>query len=347
MTSAPQNDTRLPVHVITGFLGSGKTTLLRDILKDPAFENTAVLINEFGEVGLDHLIAREVSEDVLLLDSGCLCCSAGDDLGSSLLDLLDLRRAGEADFERIVIETSGLADPGPIARLVMTDPGTGRHFRMGNVVTVIDGVNGDVTVQTYAEAQHQIAMSDAVLLSKEDLVPQDRLTRLGNAALGLNPVARLIDRAGLRDILLGAADGPQTAPQPDTAGTTSGHSHDHAHAHDHAHTPGMTSFVVAIKEPVDLQRFIRWLELLLKARGDTILRVKGLLAVSGETRPRVLQAVQTMVYPLDALNAWPDGSDGQTQIVVIGRHISAAPIERSLKRHVTGHATRRTRFQPA
>jgi len=333
MTSLAQKDTRLPVHVITGFLGSGKTSLLRDILKDPAFEDTAVLINEFGEVGLDHLIAREVSEDVLLLDSGCLCCSAGDDLGSSLLDLLDLRRAGEADFERIIIETSGLADPGPIVRLVMTDPSIGRHFRMGNVVTVIDGVNGDATLKHYAEAQQQIAMSDVVLLTKEDLVPQDRLTALGNAALTLNPVSTRIDRVGLRDILLGATVRPQQSTQPNIGCTASDHLH--SQEHTHMHTQGMTSFVVTIEEPVNLQRFIRWLELLLKARGDTILRVKGLLAVKGETRPRVLQAVQTMVYPLDALKAWPNGSGMQTQIVFIGRYISASAIERSLKQYVT------------
>lgn len=317
-------DSRLPVHIITGFLGSGKTTLLRDLLQAPELENTAVLINEFGEVGLDHLIAREVSEDVLLLDAGCLCCSAGDDLGATLQDLLDLRRAGEADFERVVIETSGLADPGPIVTLVMTDPGIGRHFRMGQIVATVDGINGGETLQSYAEAQHQIGLSDAILITKEDLIPPERLAALEGLAKTINPMAFLIDRSGLRDVLTGTGPTQRQLPGAET--------HHHRAASDHAHTAGITSFVVTTADPVDPDRFIHWLELLLKARGKSILRVKGLLAVAGETRPRVLQAVQTIVYPLDSLESWPD-ADHRTRLVFIGKDITASAIETSLRQH--------------
>ncbi len=311
----------LPVHIITGFLGCGKTTLLRDLLQTSEFANTAVLINEFGEVGLDHLIAREVSEDVLLLDSGCLCCSAGDDLGSTLLELLDLRRAGEAEFERVVIETSGLADPGPIVTLVMTDPGIGLHFRMGKVVAAVDGINGAETLQTYGEAQHQVGLSDAVILTKEDLIPSERIAALKGIVTTMNPMVSLIDRPGLQAFLTEGGPAQRQLPPGD-----------HHHAQDHKHTAGITSFVVTTADPVDLDRFIRWLELLLKARGKSILRVKGLLAVTGESRPRVLQAVQTIVYPLEKLESWPD-ADCRTQLTFIGKDITGSAIETSLREH--------------
>ncbi len=323
MNAANHPGSLLPVNIITGFLGSGKTTLLRYLLEDPDFENTAVLINEFGEVGLDHLIAREVSEDVLLLDSGCLCCSAGEDLGSTLLELLDLRRSGEAEFDRVVIETSGLADPGPIVRLLMTDPGLGRHFRMGQVVAAVDGINGAETIGAYPEAQQQIGMSDAVLITKVDLIPEERLAALQGVVRTMNPMVELIDRSGLKTFFSG------TVPSDRRPTVTDAHDHHH---HDHAHTADVISFVVTIAEDVNLKRFIRWLELLLTARGKSILRVKGLLAVAGEERPRVVQAVQTIVFPLDSLGCWPD-ADRRTRLVFIGKDITAAAIERSLRKH--------------
>lgn len=331
MSDDDRPNRRLPVHIITGFLGSGKTTLLRDLLQKPEFANTAVLINEFGEVGLDHLIAREVSEDVLLLDSGCLCCTAGDDLGATLLDLLDLRRAGEAEFDRVVIETSGLADPGPIVTLVMTDPGIGRHFRMGQLIAAVDGVNGAETLQLYAEAQHQIGLSDAVIITKDDLIPSERLAALAHIVRAMNPTASLIDRPGLEDVLAGAGLTPRRLPATDAH-----HDHD---AHAHAHTAGITSFVVTTGDTIDLDRFIRWLELLLRARGKSILRVKGLVAVAGETRPRVVQAVQTIVYPLDSLERWPD-ADRRTKLVFIGKDITASAIEKSFREHAISHRPR-------
>lgn len=327
---------RIPVHIITGFLGSGKTTLLRRLLSEPGFADTAVLINEFGEVGLDHLIAREVSEDVLLLDSGCLCCSAGEDLASTLFDLLDLRQAGEAAFDRVVIETSGLADPGPMVELIMANGAISSRFRMGRVITAVDGINGGETIEKYREAQQQLGLSDAAIITKEDIVPLDHLTALRARIAGHNEIVKFIVREDVCPYLSSNADRSFHNSHTHHAHEHHGHAQPHSHHHHHeSHTQGVSSFVVRPKGDIDIERFVRWLELLLQARGKSILRVKGLLKVAGEDRPRVLQAVQTMVYPLTSLDRWPDDQH-ETTIVFIGSDISRSAIERSLCEHGIG-----------
>ncbi|MAN78028.1 MAG: GTP-binding protein [Rhizobiales bacterium] len=319
-------DTPIPVYVLTGFLGSGKTTLLAKLLARPEFADTAVLINEFGEVGLDHLIAREVSEDVVLLDSGCLCCSAGDDLASTLLELYHLRHQADAPaFNRVVIETSGLADPGPVLTLVMTDRRLNTIFEAGPVLTVIDAINGAENITRFPEAEHQLGLADTVVISKTDLVPPDLVTMLEQQIKAINAHAVLVDSETTRDPFR-YFDGPRALPD-----TPVPHGHDEHPHHDHSGDIG--SFVVQIEDDVDWPRFVTWLELLLSARGKSILRVKGLLAVHGEHRPLVLQAVQTMVYPPQFLPRWP-ADVRASQIVFIARDLTAAAIETSLRKHV-------------
>lgn len=331
MTTAGRAGGQIPVHILTGFLGSGKTTLLRRLLEDEDFKDTAVLINEFGEAGLDHLIAREVSEDVLLLDSGCLCCSVGDDLASTFLDLLDMRREGEAEFERVVIETSGLADPGPIIQLVMTDARIRKHFRMGRVIAAVDGINGSETLERYLEAQHQIGLADAVIVTKQDIVPSDRVESIWRQVSALNGALTLIERDEISEILIEekAEETPALRPATHLHHETGNH-------HVHGHSEGVASFVVSLPERIDRTRFVHWLQLLLQARGKSILRVKGLLSLDNEERPYVLQAVQTIVFPLTHLEHWPEG-EPRAQLVFICKEITKAAIERSLREHVIGH----------
>lgn len=321
-----QSPDLIPVYVLTGFLGSGKTTLLGRLLARPEFADTAVLINEFGEVGLDHLIAREVTEDVVLLDSGCLCCSAGDDLASTLLELYHLRqRGGGPAFTRVVIETSGLADPAPVLQLIMTDRRLNTIFEAGPVLAVVDAINGAENIARFAEARHQLGMADTVVISKADLAPPDLVTVLERQIKSINSQAVIVDTEATPDPF-GFSDRKRDRPHATHTHNHSGHPH-------HEHSADIGSFVVEFDTDVDWPRFVKWLELLLLARGKSILRVKGLLALSGEDRPIVLQAVQTMVYPPQFLPRWPDDIR-RSQIVFIARDLSTEAIETSLAKHV-------------
>lgn len=191
--AAPMVDGRVPIHVLTGFLGSGKTTLLRHLLADPGLADTAVVINEFGEVGLDHLLVREVAEDVVLLSSGCLCCSVRDDLVSTLAELNGLMRAGEIPaFARVVVETTGLADPAPIMQAILSETTLLPWFRLGQVITTVDAVNGEQTLARHREARQQLATADRLILTKTDLVGEFEGDALGDKLRAMNPSAGLL-----------------------------------------------------------------------------------------------------------------------------------------------------------
>lgn len=316
-------DDRIPVHVLTGFLGSGKTTFLRHLLGDPSLADTAVIINEFGEVGLDHLLVREVSEDAVLLSSGCLCCAVRDDLVSTLADLLEMVGRGEvAPFTRVVVETSGLADPAPIMQAVMSDLKLRRGYRTGSIIATVDGVSGANSICSFAEAVQQIALADCVVITKSDLVEPWRMDALGQEVRRLNPQVRQLvssrsSMPGADDVLdLGAAWEPryfETAGGPLTG----------------RHSDGVDTFAVEIESEVDWPAFVDWLELLLAGRGQSILRVKGLLAIKGDPRPVVIHGVQHVVYPPEYLPRWPQNMT-RGWLVFISRNLTRCAIERSL-----------------
>ncbi|VTU16293.1 putative GTP-binding protein YjiA [Variovorax sp. PBL-H6] len=329
-------DGRVPIHVLTGFLGSGKTTLLRHLLAEPDLADTAVVINEFGEVGLDHLLVREVAEDVVLLSSGCLCCSVRDDLVSTLAELHALMRTGEIPaFARVVVETTGLADPAPIMQAILSETTLVRWFRLGQVITTVDAVNGEQTLARHREARQQLAMADRLILSKTDLVGESEADALGDKLRAMNPSASLLfsRKAQLPAAeILKEADGqwraaaaPQLGPVFDRAdGTPAMPS---AQGHDDA----IKSFTVSLPQPVEWPAFVEWLQLLLAARGDSILRVKGLLAVNDDSRPVVVQGVQHVLYPIERLPAWPGASAGPGWIVFIARDLTQQAIENSIR----------------
>ncbi|WP_029041306.1 CobW family GTP-binding protein [Cucumibacter marinus] len=325
-TAAP--DPRRPVHILTGFLGSGKTSLLRHWLEQPDFADTAVIINEFGEVGLDQLLVHEVSEDVVLLSSGCVCCTVGDDLVSKLIELDELAASGQiAPFGRVLIETSGLADPAPIATAVMGEARLARLFRLGSIITTIDAVAGATSLKRHVEARHQLALANHVILTKADLVDEGAQAPLKSQIASINGVA---------DISVSNLGHPPPADPLFSAQTSAfdalgelGGNHGGSHGHDHEHSDDVGSFVVEVEGDLDWDGFVDWLELLLAARGDSVLRVKGLLAVSGQPLPVVVQGVQHTVFPPETLPAWPRG-ERRTQLVFIASHLTRDAIETSL-----------------
>lgn len=328
-------DGRVPIHVLTGFLGSGKTTLLRHLLADSHLADTAVVINEFGEVGLDHLLVREVAEDVVLLSSGCLCCSVRDDLVSTLAELNALMRAGEIPaFSRVVVETTGLADPAPIMQAILSEQSLVPWFRMGQVITTVDAVNGEQTLTHHREARQQLACADRLILTKADLIDEPECTALLDKLRAKNTSASLkvshkkqLPAAEILEEVDAQWRRPVPAPLASDDDPLRTLAIPHAPGHDEA----IKTFTVQLQQPVEWARFVDWLELLLASRGDAILRVKGLLAVSDDERPVVVQGVQHVLYPIERLPAWPDESARPGWIVFIARDLTQRAIENSMR----------------
>jgi G3E family GTPase len=301
-----------PVNLITGFLGSGKTTLLQRLLADPALADTAVLINEFGEVGLDHHLLERIDDTMVLLQSGCLCCTLRGELASAIRDLHSKRERGVVPaFRRIVVESTGLADPFPILSTVQADPVLRHHFRLGNVITTIDAVNG----LGRAESIKQVAVADRLVLTKTDLAPD--VGKLLIQIRRLNPDAPLwraaeqaIDAATLLD---GAAHSPLRALP---AATDSPHGAVHA-------------FAFSFEGELDWTMFGVWLTMLLNRHGERVLRVKGILNVAGSPTPVAIHGVQRLVHPPVHMAAWPD-RDRQSRLVFIVDGLEQSAIERSL-----------------
>ena len=315
----------IPVHVLTGFLGSGKTTLLRHLLAEPALADTAVVINEFGEVGLDHLLVRELAEDVVLLSSGCVCCALKDDLNATLMDLLRAARVAEIPyFSRVVLETTGLADPLPIVRLLRVDARLTRSFRLGNVITSVDAVNGLHTIEQYAEAVQQIAAADRLVVTKTDLATLRDVERLNARVLEINPTTTR---------LTSTRDHPLTSE--DLFGTVSAQRDwaalDALSSDRHLATSatGISAFTITLDAHVDFDDFIDWLDLLLARRGNSILRVKGYLAAIGYDRPYAIQGVQQVLDRPEPMRDWPSAAH-RTQLVFIAKHVTRRAIENAL-----------------
>ena len=347
----------LPLSVLTGFLGSGKTTVLRHLLTDPAMAKVAVIINEFGEVGLDHLLVEKVDENTVLLASGCLCCTIRDDLTTALRSLAKRRHKGEIPaFDRVVIETTGLADPAPILHTLIRDPGLGLLYRLDGVVTTVDAATGWATLDAQPEAVKQAAVADRLLLTKGDLVSADDKARLMVRLREINPAAPLLDvhhgvvaPAQLFNAGLYNPDTKSMEVRRWLAAEAYEHhdheEHDHG-GHDHHHTPldrnrhddRIRAFALRYDKPVNWDRFVAWVEMIVLAYGADLLRMKGLLNVEGEARPVAVHGVQHLFHPPAQLPAWPD-NDRRSQLVFITRGLDQLAFERTLKAFLEGPTT--------
>lgn len=324
---------RIPVHILTGFLGSGKTTLLRHLLADSALADTAVVINEFGDVGLDHLLVRDVAENIVLLASGCLCCALRDDLLSTLIDLHHSAATGEIPaFSRVAIETTGLADPMPIMRAIVIDRQISRYYAMGRVVTTVDAINGVKTTEQFREAVHQLAIADCIVVTKADVADRDQIDRVMNHLGSFNATAaRFVSKPGsfpsaddlFKDDRREFVPTNITLRQPIEPGIS--------------HQTAVSTFTLRLEEPIALPAFLDWLELLLASRGNSVLRVKGYLAAIGHDRPLVIQGVQHVVYKPAPLAA-PLPGPLHTELVFITVNLTRRAIEESL-RTLLPHAT--------
>jgi G3E family GTPase len=309
---------RIPVTVVTGFLGSGKTTLIRELLARPEGANTAVVINEYGEVGIDNALLRASSDATVLLGNGCVCCTVRTDLQESLRALFaDRARGAVPSFQRVVIETSGLADPGPVLQTFASDRALGQEFHLQSLVTVVDALSGGGNLDHMPEARHQVALADRVVLSKTDRAD-------AAAAAALTRRIRELTAAPVQAAVNGAIDPAFLLDEgPDLPARLAGHVHDHAHAH----TDGVDSFVVVLDRPLPWAVFEQALAVLTAVRGADLLRVKGLVAVAGCRGPVVIHAVQHVADRPIELEGWPDG-DRRSRLVFIARRLEKTDVER-------------------
>ncbi len=335
-----------PVNLITGFLGSGKTTLLNRMLRSPRLADTAVLINEFGEVGLDHELIERIDENTVLLQSGCLCCTIRGELADAIKALHSRRARGEVPlYRRLLIESTGLADPLPILTTIAADPSLRHHYRLGVVVATVDAVNGMSQLDSQPESRKQAAVADRLVLTKTDIAEAGetdlllaRLRRLNPSA----PVRYAVDPALDPSALIGddlfdlEAKSREVALWFDEAFAQAGHAHHAHHRHDpNRHGDDIRAFAFSLDAPINWIAFGLWLSMLLNRHGESVLRVKGLLALEGETAPVAIHAVQQLVHAPTHLPRWPS-SDRRTRLVFIARGLDEAMVRRSFAAFVLG-----------
>lgn len=337
---------RLPVSVLTGFLGSGKTTVLNALLRHPEMAQTAVVINEFGEVGIDNHLVETATEDMVVMDSGCLCCTIRGDLIETLRNLIRRRWKKEIpQFERLVIETTGLADPAPILHTLMTDPVITGRYRLDSVIATVDAVNGQSTLDAQPEAVKQAAVADRLLLTKTDM--EGDAFSLMQRLRALNPSAPILpvtagDIAPDRLFDAGLYNPKTKVPDVEAWLSEEAHSaphghhekgHDHGHDESHTHDPNrhddrIRSFVIRHDTPIEWDHFVEWAEALIATHGANLLRLKGILNVVEVEGPVAVHGVQHVFHPPAQLDVWPAESDQTSRLVIIARDLSRDPVQR-------------------
>ena len=343
MTSSHQ----IPVTVLTGFLGSGKTTLLKRLLRHPRMANAMVIINEFGAISIDHDLIESVNEDTVLLQNGCLCCMVRNDLVDTLRDLHSKRARGACPpFDRVLIETTGLADPAPILQTLMADEGLAGRYGLNGVIATVDAVVGAVTMDRYVEAVRQAAVAERLAITKSDLADEATVAKLKQRLRALNPSAPIetvVDGAvdpelffdlGFYDI---EAKSFEVGKWIEDARPSESHSHE-THAHDamhsadrsEAHRYDVSAVCVTLDRPVDGEALDRWLQTLLRDKGPDLLRFKAIIHVRRLAGPLVLHAVQHVVHPPAMLPKWPS-DDRRSRFVLIGHGLVEQQIRESLQ----------------
>jgi G3E family GTPase len=330
----------IPVSVVTGFLGSGKTTLLNRLLKDPALKDTAVIINEFGDVGIDHLLVEQSSDGIIELSDGCLCCTVRGELVDTLADLIDRLQSGKIKaLSRIVIETTGLADPAPVLAAIMGHPALVQALRLDGVITAVDTVNGGATLDNHMEAVKQAAVADRIVLTKTDLEAgaaaayglTTRLRRLNPGARFLRSGASAAElfNCGLYDPATKTADvarwlneeGFRDREHERHGLEHHGHAHGHHHHDVNRHDKSISAFTLIHDEPVPMAAVQMFLDLLQSTHGGRLLRMKGIICLAEDpARPLVIHAVQAIMHPPARLKEWQDG-DRRTRLVLITKDL--------------------------
>jgi G3E family GTPase len=320
----------VPVTIITGFLGSGKTTVLNRLLRQPSLADTVVIVNEFGAVGLDHLLIEQAIEDAVLLKNGCICCTVRGDIADTLDTLWQRREAGELPpFRRIAIETTGLADPAPVAHALLAGPGVRYACQLDGIVTTVDALHGALQLDRQPEARRQVAMADRILLTKTDIASSAQIADTEA------PIAALNASAPVRHVIAGNVDAADVFDLgPDNGRLeqwlrpldTDGH---HGHRHlPFRHADEIGSVVLRHDQPIAWQSLKYWLESVLSLHGDSVLRLKGLVWLRGDPRPIVLQGVHHVLHPLVHLERQTP-AEGATRIVLITRGLSPTGLRAS------------------
>lgn len=339
----------IPVTLLTGFLGAGKTTLLNRLLHDPEAGRIAVVVNEFGDAGLDHDLIEEAAEDVVLMPGGCVCCSIRGDLSKTLLSLLARRVRNELAFDRVVVETTGLADPGPIHHTLLVDPVLAPNYALDGTVTVVDAALGAATLDRHAEAQAQVAMADRIVVSKRDLADaaafaalEAHLDRLNPgtprilAARGAVPAGSLWGLGALRkpmtpDHALAWLAQPAQDPLAELSGLSTAQPKpaDFAAPSHHATDDRITTASITIADPIPAEVFDFWLDTLIALRGSHILRMKGIAFIQDVPKPFVFHGVQHIFEPPVPLTHHPT-DDTTSRVVIIARDMPKSDLEESL-----------------